>query len=1386
MTVLLLAWVAAGPALVTAVTARRGSAERVARTAVVTLLTGVAAGAVLIGLTASGDAARRRGIGGWEWLALDVDRVGALLVTTFALLGTVVASFSRRAFDAGPRVADVHRSLCLLVGGASLIALPGGPVMLVVGWLASGWALDRLVRGWVDSTSAHRAIRRLRATARVGDVALVAAVAVAVGVAGPTAITGSASALGELRSSSFGGVRADIAFATLIVLAGLARSAVVPFHRWLTATLFAPTPVSAIVHAGFVGGAGLLLLRFGPATLPLDGLVVVLGALAVATIVVGTAASLGRPDAKGALAWSTVAQMAFMVLQCTIGAFSSAVVHIVGHGLYKATQFLGVGDTVAAGLRKRRRPLTDARIAPAARAVVAGVVATAGVALGLAVGPSSLATAELITVVGFAWLTIAAAANGALASGTFAPGRAIAAAALGGVGTGVTYFLGLRVAKHHLGPSLPAVGPDATLATTFAVLALASSVAVAAIVAVPALQPVRSWARHRIDRITEIRPVFDRAPMPVAIARSEPAHPAGAALRVDPPIGDAQRAELRGQVARAAETVAPQWPLSSFVAVNPLAGFEHLTFDEAATRSWRLGGRSYRSLEEFRAEHAAGATTDADLAWAVYDVAFVACAEPPISTGPGTVPPEIVITADVLHGPTSTAPARPRTELERRCGVGTGERLALDETVAAWVLDHMARPTWALEPHGTTFWSLARRQAALHARGRLSPRAVAFLDELGDEPLDALDAALRVCGVRPTDRSDELRGLFASVRGCTGLARWRSEWAAADEALPALSPLELVTARAVLEAAAVLDAEDRSAGGAAQTAAPTSDGAHCLHARADAVIERLAIPRDEASRAAVADLLTLVPEQMRCAIWQRAQEYAFDRTLLAKLDRVTESPSERPSSHVVFCIDVRSEGMRRHLEAQQADETIGFAGFFGIPMRIREVGWTHDEPRCPVLVAPHTLAVERTGEADARAVERVLGRSRRRTTAAIAHGACKHAPGAPFAMAEAAGWVTGPVAAWRTLASPRARAIETVPTSVEFVGADTDQRVFWAEAVLRTMGLTERFARIVVLCGHTSHTLNNAHATALDCGACGGAGGATNARAVAALLNDHAVRDGLRERGLAIPADTWFCGAVHETTTDDVTVLDGHLAPAGHRAELAELEQRFRVAAERQLAARAANLPGVSARVRDRGRDWAQPRPEWGLAANAAFVIAPRSTTAGLDLGGRAFLHSYDAANDPDGATLEAIMTAPLVVGHWISSQYYFSTVDPDHHGAGDKLLHNPVGTIGVVSGASGDLRVGLPLQSTHVGRTAHHQPLRLLAVIEADLMTIEAIIARNPVLQRLVSGSWIRIAARAHPHEPWATRTPSGTWSTMPVGRDAADGSIMRSDDAGANLEHA
>jgi uncharacterized protein YbcC (UPF0753/DUF2309 family) len=301
-----------------------------------------------------------------------------------------------------------------------------------------------------------------------------------------------------------------------------------------------------------------------------------------------------------------------------------------------------------------------------------------------------------------------------------------------------------------------------------------------------------------------------------------------------------------------------------------------------------------------------------------------------------------------------------------------------------------------------------------------------------------------------------------------------------------------------------------------------------------------------------------------------------------------------------------------------------------------------------------------------------------------------------------------------------------------------------------------------MLCGHTSQTTNNAHATALECGACAGASGGDNARAVAALLNSPDVRHGLDERGISIPDETWFAAGLHDTVSDRVTILDAEDIPREHHGTIGALEGVLEHAGQRQADVRARHLPGPASRVRERGADWAQVRPEWGLARNAAFVIGPRSMTTGLDLNGRAFLHGYNNDEDPSGRVLETIMTAPLVVGHWISSQYYFSTVDPESFGAGNKLLHNPVGTTGVISGDRGDLRVGLPLQSTHVDGRTFHQPVRLLAIIQADLDQIETIIANNPILRILTKGSWLRIAARSRPDQPWSTRTPAGTWNEL------------------------
>jgi uncharacterized protein YbcC (UPF0753/DUF2309 family) len=400
--------------------------------------------------------------------------------------------------------------------------------------------------------------------------------------------------------------------------------------------------------------------------------------------------------------------------------------------------------------------------------------------------------------------------------------------------------------------------------------------------------------------------------------------------------------------------------------------------------------------------------------------------------------------------------------------------------------------------------------------------------------------------------------------------------------------------------------------------------------------------------------------------------------------------------------------------------------------------------------------------------------ARQRTLEAVhhAHDEAKHGPGAPFVLAETAGWAVGPAAMARTWLPASARPVPVPATTLRLDDdVHVEQRVFLAESVLNTMGLVERFAPLVVLCGHTSTTVNNPHATALECGACGGAAGDSNARAVAALLNSAEIRMHLVERGITIPEDTWFLGAVHDTASDHVTLLDAQDAPVHLQPIVDDLREQLARAGQQQSGVRSRHLPGPAHRVRHRGADWAQVRPEWGLARNAAFIVGPRSMTAGLDLDGRAFLHTYDADLDPSGRVLETIMTAPLVVAHWISSQYYFSTVDPEVFGAGDKLLHNPIGATGVISGDSGDLRVGLPLQSTHLDGRRHHQPVRLLAVIQADIVRIEKIIAANPILQTLTQGSWLRIAGRSHPHEPWSTRTPSGTWTTIarPLDESAA-----------------
>ena len=333
----------------------------------------------------------------------------------------------------------------------------------------------------------------------------------------------------------------------------------------------------------------------------------------------------------------------------------------------------------------------------------------------------------------------------------------------------------------------------------------------------------------------------------------------------------------------------------------------------------------------------------------------------------------------------------------------------------------------------------------------------------------------------------------------------------------------------------------------------------------------------------------------------------------------------------------------------------------------------------------------------------------------------------------------------------------------------------------------------MILCAHGSHTVNNPYASSLDCGACGGNAGAPNSRVAAAIFNRAEVRAGLAEMGIEIPQDTWFVAAQHDTTSDEVTVLDADLVPPTHTEDLAAVRQAFASAGDGLSAERAEKIPGASpsagrAAISARGTDWAQVRPEWGLAGNAAFIIGDRSITNSLDLECRTFLHSYRAECDADGSALETILTAPLVVAQWINSQYYFSSVDPEVFGAGDKTIHNVTGGNAVLQGGGGDLRVGLPWQSVAVGDELVHEPMRLLAVIEAPLERIERIVADNPILQDLFGGGWITVAARADAGSEWFIRSWAGTWTSwVPLkGKEFSNQTEVTSDEHNRAHTHA
>ncbi|WP_128225197.1 DUF2309 domain-containing protein [Halobacteriaceae bacterium SHR40] len=752
----------------------------------------------------------------------------------------------------------------------------------------------------------------------------------------------------------------------------------------------------------------------------------------------------------------------------------------------------------------------------------------------------------------------------------------------------------------------------------------------------------------------------------------------------------------------AADAVGSVWPLHSFVTANPLAGFEDRPFHEAvADAEQLLGGDGYPSADLFHR------------AWEA-----------------GQIDPAVLRSELESHGYDTD----PETSLDRMASSESVDSTAtttsdrVDAILTRWLAAFLdqGQAEWPMPDREDGFYD-AFRSVARYDRHIPDNSSIA---ELPDKPTDTI----RNCVAEyQTDQwGDIFERQLAALPGWTGFIKQR---AAAEDAWQTEYPITLAGYLAIrLTLVELFDAP------VAPADKPASE-------------DTIESPDGDVP----------LPE-----LWLSAWEASYRSELVDSLTDESRQVAEmgdgdRPDAQLVFCIDTRSEIIRRHIEAAGEYETHGYAGFFGIPMRYDDYSSDVTVDACPPIVDPAHHVVDRPDTAENKRVEYDRWQETRRAAITALKDVKSNAATA-FSFVESAGAGYGTALAARTLLPGRFHDFldltdEQIPDDHEFCeptldhdhgsdyqlpqGLTLEEKVEYATTAFELMGW-EQFARVVVFTGHASETANNPFDSSLDCGACAGNPGGPNARVLAAICNDEAVRAQLRDRGIDVPEDTVFVAGEHNTTTDEVELYASDV-PETHQPEIDQLRTDLAVAREGATAERAGDMGSdTSASVREterRAADWAETRPEWGLAGNAGFVIGPRELTDGLDLDGRSFLHSYDWTTDPDGDALEAIMAGPMVVTQWINAQYYFATVDNAVYGSGSKVTHNPVGNVGVYQGNGGDLMTGLPQQSLmSADEEPYHQPLRLSTVIHAPVERVTEILAEHEELVELLDNNWLSV----------------------------------------------
>ncbi len=796
----------------------------------------------------------------------------------------------------------------------------------------------------------------------------------------------------------------------------------------------------------------------------------------------------------------------------------------------------------------------------------------------------------------------------------------------------------------------------------------------------------------------------------------------------------ASEADIDAGVDRACARIAPTWPLDRFIAVNPYWGHLERPMPSAAAQLAALSGSPMLMPRSwFRAQWEAGRVGRQALQAAI-DAAGAAC----------TVDDLIATLHSMAATPARLPLATDLVDAQRDLGHAMAWRDYVTHHVSQCCAAYFdgGQAAWGPDREGGLYPSWLRQSAHDFGPAMLMGEAgfTRRLRMLPSEPRALIAAALRALRVPAAAHEAYCTAVLTSINGWASWCayqRWQARLVQRDDD-------QIVHLLAVRLAWEWLLHDGHPKAGVAEGLQAAWRDCGITVARAEAA-------------------------QQHDWLWQAALERSYQAPLCRGLMAAPPptAAAEPPAVQAVFCIDVRSEVYRRALEASStAVQTLGFAGFFAMFVDYRPLGTEMQRPQLPGLLAPTLCITDECDECDAPALGEVLAQRRRRQLQWRQQWqAFRGGAGSAFSFVESCGLLyagkllqqrlggrapSGTVEQTGLPVEQRSRLRPRLPNIQAPGGPTLDARCTMAATALGAMGLAENLARLVLLAGHGSQSANNPHAAGLDCGACGGQTGEVNARMLAQLLNDPAVRQGLQARGITVPNGTVFLAGLHNTTTDELLLYDTDLLPASHAPDLEALrgwlaEAGRRARAERAtslgLGAVAADTGALHGAVQARSTDWAQTRPEWGLADCASFIVAPRSRSRHLNLGGRSFLHEYGWQRDDGFKVLELVMTAPMVVTNWINLQYYASVVDNPRYGSGNKVLHNVVGGhIGVFEGNGGDLRIGLPIQSLHDGQNWRHTPLRLSVFIQAPQEPMDRIIAAHDTVRNLLANEWLHL----------------------------------------------